>query len=416
MGTDAEAILSWLRPREDEMAALLLELVRAESPSLALGSERRALALFAGELRRAGYLTRIVPGHGCGDHLYARPTVNDRGAPRQLVVGHVDTVWPLGSVRSMQPRIENGRLYGPGAYDTKGGLVQLVFALRALAELEAVPTVTPVVFVNADEETGSSDSLRWLRQLARGADRALVLEPPEGCEGRLKTGRKAVGSFQVTILGRSAHAGSSPESGVSAILELARQVEHLHALNDPDRGITVNVGTIDGGLRPNVVAPEAGAVVDVRAPTTRAARTVEQAIRRLRPTRPGVTVRVEGSFHHPPMLQTDGNRALLRRARILARTLGLTVTEAPVAGGGSDANFTSELTATLDGLGAVGDGAHALDEHVMLNTLPERAALLALLLLEPAGIAVSGGTRSLLRRRAAAPIASADAEAAARGR
>jgi glutamate carboxypeptidase len=316
----------------------------------------------------------------------------------------------------MTPRIENGRLYGPGAYDAKGGLVQLVFALRALAELGAVAPVTPVVFVNADEETGSTDSLRWLRLLACGADRAFVLEPPDGSDGRLKTGRKGVGLFRVTILGRPAHAGASPEEGVSAILELAHQVEHLFALNDPDRGITVNVGTIDGGLRPNMIAPEASALVDVRAPTASTAQKVERAIRSLRPTRPGLTLGVEGSFARPPMLQTDANRALSRRARVLARTVGLELDEAPVVGGGSDANFTSELTPTLDGLGALGDGAHALDEHVVVHALPERAALLALLLLEPAGVGVSGGSRLLPPPRAGGWPASADAEAAARGR
>jgi glutamate carboxypeptidase len=393
MAAGAGSILSWLAAREDEMATLLLELVRAETPSGARGSERKALALLAEELRSAGYVSRLVHGHDCGDHLYARPQVREYGAPRQLVVGHVDTVWPLGSVRRMPPRIENGRLYGPGAYDMKGGLVQLVFALRALAELGAVPTVTPVVFVNADEETGSSDSVRWLRQLACGSDRALVLEPPEGSDGGLKTGRKAVGSFRLTILGRPAHAGAGPQAGASAILELAHQVERLFALNDLDRGITVNVGTIDGGLRPNVVAPQADAVVDVRAPTASAAREVEKALRSLKPTRAGLMLRVTGSFDRPPMPQTDRNRGLSRRARILARSLGLTLTEAPVAGGASDANFTSELTATLDGLGALGEGSHALDEHIVVHALPQRAALLALLLLEPAGIATSGASR-----------------------
>lgn len=377
------------------MAALLLKLVAAESPSVELGSERRALELLTEELRRAGYRTRLIRGQDSGDHLYACPRTRPGGSPHQLVVGHVDTVWPLGSVRQMSPRVEEGLLYGPGAYDMKGGLVQLVFALRALDELAAVPTVTPVAFVNADEETGSLDSLRWIRLLARGADRAFVLEPPAGSDGKLKTGRKGVGRFRVTVLGRAAHAGSEPEEGLSAILEMAHQVEELFALNDPGRGITVNVGTIDGGLRPNVVAPEAQALVDARAPTPEAALEVERAIRSLQPTRLGLTLRVEGSFARPPMPRSDRNRALSRRARILARKLGLAVAEAPVVGGGSDANFTSALTATLDGLGALGEGAHAIDEHVVLRALPERAALLALLLLEPAGIAGSTSTSGL---------------------
>lgn len=188
MATQAQAILAWLQAREDEMAALLLELVAAESPSVELGSERRALALLAEELRSSGYLTRLVRGHRTGDHLYARPRARRRGAPHQLVVGHIDTVWPLGSLREMPPRIENGRLYGPGAYDMKGGLAQLVFALRALDELGAVPPVTPVVFVNADEETGSLDSRRWIQLLAWSADRALVLEPPEGSNRQAEDG------------------------------------------------------------------------------------------------------------------------------------------------------------------------------------------------------------------------------------
>lgn len=395
----AQTILTWLRECENEMAALLLELVSAESPSTD-GFEPVALGRLADELRQANYLTRHVKGDGSGDHLYARPRIR-RGDAHQLVVGHIDTVWPLGTVQQMKPRLEGGRLYGPGAYDMKGGLVQLVFALHALRELELVPEVTPVVLVNADEELGSPDSRRWITMLARGADRALVLEPPDGLNGRLKTGRKGVGRFRVTILGRASHAGSSPEEGRSAILELARQVEALFALNDPERGITVNVGTIDGGLRPNMIAPKATALVDARAPTPAAAERVERAIGSLRPTAPGLAVQVEGGFGRPPMPRTDRNRALARRARLLARELGLDVAEAPVVGGGSDANFTSELTATLDGLGALGDGAHALDEHVVINSLPERAALLALLLLEPPGIATSSSRlRAPVRDRA----------------
>ncbi|HET8651753.1 MAG TPA: M20 family metallopeptidase [Gaiellaceae bacterium] len=380
-----DELLAWLRAREGEMALLLEALALAESPSLARSSLREALDLLAAELRAVGYLPKRVRGFDAGgDHLYARPVERARRAPRQLVVGHVDTVWPLGTVAAMTPRIEDGRLYGPGVYDMKGGLVQLVFALRALDALGLQPTITPVLFVNSDEEVGSGDSVRWIRMLARGAVRAFVLEPPAGSNGQLKTRRKGVGRFRLTVHGRAAHAGSSPEEGISAILELARQVERLFALNDPDRGITVNVGTIDGGLRPNVVAPEATAMVDVRAPTREAAEHVEREIRAPGPLPRGLTVALEGGFRRPPMVATPGNRELCRRARTLAARLGLAVGEAGLVGGASDANYTSELTPTLDGLGALGDGAHAADEHVVVHALPERAALLALLLLEPA--------------------------------
>lgn len=365
------------------MAEVLDRLVRAESPSLVPGSERAALDVVANRLENAGFVTRRLRGDGTGDHLFARPRARRRHSPYQLIVGHVDTVWPLGSIQTMPPHRDNGRFYGPGAYDMKGGLVQLVFALRALHELGLPPPLTPVVFVNSDEEIGSVDSGRHIRKLARGADRALVLEPPAGPAGALKTGRKGVSRFEVIVTGRAAHAGTSPEEGVSAILELSHLVQRLFALSDPEAGVTVNVGTIDGGLGANVIAPEASALVDVRAPTEAAAARVAQAILSLEPSRPGTTVAVRSDLGRPPMPQTGRNRMLFRRAQRLGAELGLRIEEAPVVGGASDANLTSELTATLDGLGAVGDGAHARDEHVVVSALPERAALLALLLLEP---------------------------------
>jgi glutamate carboxypeptidase len=378
----APAILDWLHERRDGMTELLTSLVLAESPSLVPGSEATALEMLSRELERAGFLARRLPGKGTGDHLVARPRVRRREEAHQLIVGHVDTVWPLGTVRAMPPARDNGRLHGPGSYDMKGGLVQLVFALAALHDLGLRPSLDPVVLVNSDEEIGSIDSSRYIGPLARGASRAFVLEPPAGPAGSLKTSRKGVERFEVVVRGRAAHAGSSPEEGVSAILELSHQVQRLFALSDPEHGVTVNVGTIDGGLRANVVAPEATALVDVRAPTEAAARAVARAIHSLEPARAGATISVRCTLRLAPMRATDRNRALFRSAQRLAQELGLRVDEAPLCGGASDANLTSEFTATLDGLGAVGDGAHAPDEHVVVSALPERAALLALLLLE----------------------------------
>jgi glutamate carboxypeptidase len=264
----------------------------------------------------------------------------------------------------------------------KAGLVQALYALRALRALGHAPTVTPVLLVNADEEIGSRSSAPWIRRLARLAVRALVLEPAFGPRGALKTARKGVGQFTVRVRGRAAHAGLDPAAGVSAILELSHQVQRLFALNDPRHGVTVNVGTIDGGLRPNVVAPEASAVVDVRVPTVAAGRRVEAAIRALAPVQPGVAIQVEGGIERPPMEATPRNRRLWQTARRAGATLGLALEQVSV-GGASDGNFTSLYTATLDGLGAVGDGAHATDEYVARGRLAERAALLALLVLAP---------------------------------
>ena len=377
-------ILDWLRERQEEMTELLARLVLAESPSLVPGSESAALDLLSIELARSGFHTRLLRGDGTGDHLFARPQPRQRGRAYQLIRGHVDTVWPLGTVRSSRTGRENGRFYGPGTYDMKGGLVQLVFALEALDDLGLEPTVTPVVLVNSDEEIGSIDSKRHIRLLASRAARAFVLEPPAGPAGLLKTGRKGVESFEIVVTGRAAHAGTNPDEGISAILELSHVVQELFALNDTAHGVTVNVGTIDGGLRANVVAPEATAVVDVRAPSEAEAIAVAEAIRSLEPARRGTTVTVRSDVARPPMPATDRNRALFRRAQRLAWRLGLPIGEAPLVGGAYYANLTSGLTATLDGLGAVGDGAHAPDEHVLVSALPQRAALLALLLLEDA--------------------------------
>jgi glutamate carboxypeptidase len=379
------------------MIELLERLVRAESPTVEPRAQEGPFRILAAELERIDYLVRPVRDGAVGDHLYARPRRRRRGCPRQLLVGHMDTVWPLGTLSEMPVRVEKGLLFGPGTADMKGGLVEIVFALRALNELGLTPAATPVVLVNTDEEIGSIDSRSIIGLLARGAERAFVLESGEGPDGRLKIARKGVGRFRLTIHGRSSHAGADFEHGVSAILELSRQVETLFALNDPAHGVTVNVGTIDGGLRPNVVAPVATALVDVRVPTMAAAREIERALRALRPTLAGATLEVDGGFGRPPMEPLPRNRALLAKAIRLGGELGVTIEDAGLVGGASDANLTSLYTGTLDGLGPIGEGSHATDEHVDTTRLPERAALLAMLLLEPVDHPAS---RRPVRRRA----------------
>jgi glutamate carboxypeptidase len=379
----AQALLDWLGGHREEMVELLEQLARAESPSLEPETQHGPFRILATELERDGFLVRPVRGSGVGDHLYARPRRRNRSGPRQLLLGHMDTVWPVGTLAGMPLHEEHGLLFGPGVADMKGGLVQIVFALRALHELGLQPAVTPVVFVNTDEEIGSRDSSRFIRLLACGAARAFVLESGEGADGRLKIARKGLGHFTVTVHGRSSHAGADFEQGISAILELSHQVQQLFALNDPARGITVNVGTIDGGLRPNVVAPQASAIVDVRVPTAAAARRLERALRGLTPVLEGATVEVVGGWGRPPMEALPRNRTLLATAKRLGHELGLSLEDAGLVGGGSDANTTSLFTGTLDGLGPVGEGSHATDERVDTLQMPERAALLALLLLEP---------------------------------
>lgn len=383
--TGGTELHSWLGAREGEIADLLVRLASAETPSTVPEAHEPALRLLEEELAGLGFAVRRVPGARTAGVLYARPRARARPAPYQLLVGHVDTVWPLGSVESIGVTRENGVLRGPGVFDMKGGLVEIVFALRALRENGLEPEVTPVVLVNTDEEIGSVESRRHVERLSRCAARAYVLEPAYGPSGRLKTARKSAGRFNVLVRGRAAHAGVNPEEGRSAILELSHQIQKLFALNDPQRGVTVNVGTIDGGLRANVVAAEARAEVDVRVPTVEEASAIELALTELRPVGEGLTVEVEGRFGRLPLEPTPRNQALWRAAKAAGAELGLELEDAAV-GGASDANITSQYTATLDGLGPIGDGAHAPDEHVLLPSLPERAALLALLIMLPADV------------------------------
>jgi len=402
-GDAANRLLDVLRGQQPAMVSLVRRLAEAESPTLDPETQRAPFALLAEALEDVGFRVRRIRGHGVGDHLYAVPRRRHDG-PYQLLIGHMDTVWPVGTLAEMPVREVDGTLFGPGVADMKGGLAEIVFALRALRELELAPSVTPVVLVNADEELGSVDSTRFIRMLARGADRAFVLESGEGPAGKLKIARKGIGRFTVRVLGRPAHAGAEPEKGISAIVELSHQVQRLHALNDRSRGVTVNVGTIDGGLRANVVAPEATAVVDVRVPTEASARRIQAAVRALEPVLPGARIVVEGGFDgRPPMEPQPRNRALLAAAIRLGHDLGLTIADAGLVGGASDANTTSLFTASLDGLGPVAHGSHAFDERLDTRTLAERTALLALLLLEPVTSAAGPGGRSRRSRRGRAP-------------
>ena len=380
-GSEENEVLYYLREHRGPMTDFLRHLALAESPSTSPESQRQVLDIIAGALTDLGFLTRRIPGRASGGHLYARPTGS--GGPAQLLLGHCDTVWPLGTVREMPVEIEGGMVRGPGVYDMKGGLAQMVFALRALRDLGLTPAVAPVVFVNSDEEVGSRESTRYIRRLSRIVQRAFIMEPSLGPSGKLKTARKGLGRFSLVVEGRSAHAGLDPDRGASAILELSYQIQALFALNDPARGITVNVGTVDGGLGPNIIAPESRAVVEVRVPTVEEARRVQESIVGLKPATPGVKLRIDGSMGRPPMERTHRNRKLWEAARRLGSNLGLDLGEG-TAGGGSDGNTTSLYTATLDGLGAVGDGAHARHEFVYVGRMVERSALLALLLMEPA--------------------------------
>lgn len=366
------------------MVALARELTLLESPSQLPETQEPVFARLAEELAKAGLKSRRLrrtTGGSSGGQLLATP-LRPRASGGQLLIGHTDTVWPLGTLETMPVVMRDGRLHGPGVYDMKAGLVQGIFAVRALRDLGLEPPLAPVFFINSDEEVGSGESVGRIRRLARTVRRVFVLEPALGADGRLKTARKGVGRYQVTVRGIAAHAGLNPEKGASAILELAHVIQALHALSDPERGRTVNVGVIAGGLRSNVIAPEARAEIDLRVLRREDVDSFERALRELPRAVPGTSLEVEGGMNRQPLEPNPRNRTLWHAAERCAQALGMELGQGS-AGGGSDGNFTSEHTATLDGLGAVGDGAHAAHEHIVVDRMPERAALLAGLLLEP---------------------------------
>ena len=378
--TVSQNILSFCRDLRPAMEGFLKDLVAMESPSKDPASQDEVFQLLGKAFNRLNFYTLRVFGNKTGGFLYARPASRDRNKKLQLVVGHCDTVWDKNTILTMPITNHNGQLTGPGVYDMKAGLTQIVFALKAIHDLDLNMPLTPLILVNSDEEIGSFESSGTIKRLARIANRAYILEPPLGLEGKLKTGRKGIGRFTLTVEGKAAHAGLDPEQGANAIVELSHLVQQLYAMNDFDKGITVNVGMIQGGISPNVVAPHSKAVVDVRVASIEDGERISEKIYGLKPGLPGISLKVEGGIGRPPMERTPRNQALWKMAREKALSLDIELEEA-WAGGGSDGNTTSLFTATLDGLGTTGDGAHALHEHIMIEQLPERTALLALLLM-----------------------------------
>ena len=380
--THAAKVLEYVNSQQHVLTGLIRDLVDAESPSAQPETHDEVRRILRLALASVGFDSRETGGPEQPSHVFALPAQRLRGQPFQLVIGHFDTVWPVGTIEERPFSMDGNIIHGPGSFDMKGGLAQLIVALRTIRDLRLETPVVPAVFVNGDEEIGSRSSTRYIRLLARRANRAYVLEPALGERGDIKTSRKGIGRFIVTVYGKAAHAGLDPEAGASAILELSHVIQKLFALNDVDRGITVNVGTVDGGIQPNVIAPHSKAVVDVRVPTVATGNEVEYIIHSIRPIDPQVRLHVEGSIGRPSMETTPRNQKLWEQVREAGDELGIDLHQTR-AGGGSDGNTTSQFTATVDGLGPVGDGAHAAHEHLFVDKTLERAALLTLLLTAP---------------------------------
>jgi glutamate carboxypeptidase len=373
-------LLAHAQSRRDAQMELIRRLVEIESPSDDKAAVDRMSEFLADQLAPVAAI-RVYRMRDCGNHLrieFRLPGKKKRG--QVLALGHVDTVWPVGTLARMPFRAAQGRLWGPGVFDMKTGIALVVFAAEALRELGRPVARRLVLQLNADEEVGSESSRAITEAEARKSAAVLVLEPSVGLDGKVKTGRKGVGEYAVRVKGKAAHAGLDFEAGASATLELARQLLTIAAFTDLRRGITVNPGVIAGGTRTNVVAEEAWAKIDLRVWRLADARRIDKKFHALRPVDRRVNVAVEGGLNRPPLERSAGVVRLYRRARQMAAEMGVELGETQV-GGGSDGNFTAALgVPTLDGLGAVGEGAHAANESVLIDRLADRTALVARLI------------------------------------
>ena len=363
--------------RRDEMVQTIRQLVETESPSDNKEAVDRLGALLAGRFEGLGGHAKFHRVQNFGDHLQ----VDFVGAGNRkpvLLLGHLDTVYPMGTLANMPCRVADGHLSGPGAFDMKSGIALMLHAIEELRAWHEDILPRPVtVLLVSDEEVGSETSRRITENLAKNSAAVLVLEPSHGSKGAVKTARKGIGEYVLKVTGKAAHSGLDFEKGQSAILELARQIVAIQKLIDLKRGLTLNVGTIQGGTRVNVVPAEASAVLDVRVARKQDAAGIDRKLRSLKSFNRKCKLAISGGMNRPPMERTPSVAALYEKAAGIAKQLGWKLEEAAV-GGGSDGNFTAALgVPTLDGLGGVGEGAHATHESILISELPKRAVLLA---------------------------------------
>jgi glutamate carboxypeptidase len=377
---EAKRVLRYFEKQCDEIVQSIKQLVEIESPSDVKQAVDRLGAVLAGRFGDLGGEVRVHPAEKFGNHLQIDFPGRSSGKP-VLVLGHMDTVYPIGTISNMPCRLDQGRLWGPGALDMKSGIALILHAIGGLRTWygDKLPRALTVLLVS-DEEVGSDSSQPITEALATESAEVLVCEPSFGLKGAVKTARKGVGEYLVKITGVASHSGLDFEKGQSAIIELSRQIAAISRLTDLKRGITVNVGTVQGGTRVNVVPAEAKASVDLRVARLKDAETMHRRILSLAPFNRKCRLEVIGGLNRPPMERTSGVAMLYLKAAGMAKDLGWKLGEASV-GGGSDGNFTAALgVPTLDGLGGVGEGAHAAHESVLISELPRRAALLARLL------------------------------------
>ncbi|HSE31709.1 MAG TPA: M20 family metallopeptidase [Pyrinomonadaceae bacterium] len=386
MTASSELILklhNYFSDRQSQIEAFIAEIVSEESPSGDPAGSRAVVDILANAANKIRCVTEVerVEVPGFGEHLVIRAFHNQQPSGQVMLVGHTDTVHARGSLTQRPVRIENNRMYGPGTFDMKANCALAIEVLRGFDELGVAPANGVTLVLTCDEEVGSYSGWPLMEKIAKSEKpkAALVMEPPAS-GGRVKTGRKGTGIFAIKVEGKASHAGLDPEKGASAILELARQTERLYALNQAGSGITVNVGVIRGGTRSNVVAAEAEGEIDVRFSTEAESQEIERILTSLQPIDERTKVFVSGGINRPPLERTPAVAELFQKARAIASRVDFDLGETQV-GGASDGNFLAALgIPVLDGLGISGDGAHAAHEHIELDDIPRRGALIAGLL------------------------------------
>ena len=374
---DNRRILSYLREHTDDMVADLKRLIELESPTLYKPAVDKLGKALAEELRGLGGAVEVIPKQEVGDVLRARWNPGEGGV---AILSHMDTVWDVGTVAGRPTNIEGDRIYGVGAMDMKGGIVIALWALQALRELKLFPDQPITYLMNSDEETGSKHSSAEIKAEALAHNVVFVTEPPQ--DGAYKTQRKGVSQYTISVTGRASHAGADHARGINAIEEIAHQVLAVQAMTNYEIGTTANVGVISGGTRPNVVPAEAQVEINVRATTRVNQNAIHDQIMSLQPHHPEAKLSINGDMGVPPMERTPEIAALFKKAQARASEMGITLEEGST-GGGSDGNKTAALgVPTLDGMGIVGDGGHAVTEYGEISSMPERAAIMAAMLRE----------------------------------
>jgi glutamate carboxypeptidase len=370
--------LAHFRKQQSNILDTIQQLVEIESPSDLKAAVDRLSTVLASRFSELGGKVQLHRQEKFGNHLQINFAGATRNAKPVLLLGHMDTVYSVGTISKMKHSIAKGRVYGPGVLDMKAGIALGFHVMEALLAWHNGRLPRPVtVLLVSDEEIGSQSSQAITEELAKQSEAVLVLEPASGLNGAVKTSRKGIGGYTLNVIGKAAHSGLDFEKGHSAVLELARQTLEISKLSDLMRGITLNVGKISGGTRVNVVPAEASALIDVRVATREDAAEMHRRLKTLKPFDPNCKISMVGGINRPPMQRTEGVAVLYEKAKSIAEGLGWKLEEASV-GGGSDGNFTAALgIPTLDGLGAVGEGAHAEHESVVISELPRRATLLA---------------------------------------